>query len=300
MCVTIFLSKGKSMKIFNFLKRKKADEIKSTSESVQLSESTSENVAQKTENTSPRIASEPEDVENVKSTQPSLLIPAGGTTNWLVCCEKYNYRLNNMFDKTIESITISHDCRIVVENVYQWSKVHEYPRPTTYEPFCTTVTFYKKELDMDSIYAPHVYERPHCIYYPFGTRFDKLMLIEIAEALSGLIDKARDLPQDKEMQLKRIQSRQKALINLFRKGTNDPGVVRKIMIGSSIPYNWSKEIKVARYKKDWLPDFTGDLFWEFNDELAECRKQQSKKGKTKSNSKVAEKINEEFEEIDLF
>ena len=60
-------------------------------------------------------------------------------------------------------------------------------------------------------------------------------------------------------QLAQIQSRQKKLIDLLVNGTKNKNAVKEIMQGITIPQP-TGQIKEARYKKDWLPDFTKPIF----------------------------------------
>lgn len=202
------------------------------------------------------------------------LIPSGGTLNWLLNCEKRNYKCGGYTNDVVCDIPISADSHISVTDHLQPISNTRYSKE--YEEFFTSVTFFKKEMDNHSVYAPNEYERSYSVYYPYGARFDKDILLQIGTALSGLIDKARDLPNSStdQEQLTQIQSRQKKLIDLLVNGTKNKNAVKEIMQGTTLPQP-TGEIKEARYKKDWLPYFTEPLFSEFK-ELEEYRKSKSK------------------------
>ena len=191
-------------------------------------------------------------------------------------CEKRNYRGGGYTNDIVCDIPISSDSHISVTDHLQPISNTKYSKE--YEEFYTSVTFFKKELDNHSIYAPHEYERGYCVYFPYGARFDKDMLLQIGAALSGLIDKARDLTNSStnQEQLTQIQSRQMKLINLLVNGTNNKNAVKEIMQGITIPQP-TEQIKEARYKKDWLPYFTKPLFGEVK-EVEEYKKQQKDEG----------------------
>lgn len=203
------------------------------------------------------------------------LIPSGGTLNWLLNCEKRNYKGGGYTNDVVCDIPISADSHISVTDHLQPISDTKYSKE--YEEFYTSVTFFKKELDNHSVYAPYEYERGYCVYYPYGARFDENMLLQIGTALSGLIDKARDLPNSStsQEQLIQIQSRQKRLIDLLVNGSNNKNAVKEIMQGITIPQP-KGQIREARYKKDWLPYYTEPLFSEFK-ELEEYRKAKNKK-----------------------
>jgi hypothetical protein len=206
------------------------------------------------------------------------LIPSGGTLNWLLNCEKRKYKCGGYTNDVVCDIPISSDSHISVTDHLQPISNTRYSKE--YEEFCTSVTFFKKELDNHSVHAPYEYERSYCVYYPYGARFDKDMLLQIGTALSGLIDKARDLPNSStsQEQLTQIQSRQKKLIDLLVSGTNNKNAVKEIMQGITIPQP-TGQIKEARYKKDWLPDFSKPIFSKTEiKEVEEYRKQQREEG----------------------
>ena len=200
------------------------------------------------------------------------LIPSGGTLNWLINCEKRKYKCGGYTNDVVCDIPISADSHISVTDHLQPISNSRYSKE--YEEFYTSVTFYKKEMDNHSVYAPNEYERGYCVYYPYGARFDENMLLQIGTALSGLIDMARDLPNSStsQEQLAQIQSRQKKLIELLVNGTKNKNAVTEIMQGITTPQP-TGQIKEARYKKDWLPYYTEPLFSEFK-ELEEYRKAQ--------------------------
>jgi len=208
----------------------------------------------------------------------NILIPSGGTTNWLLNCEKNHYRGNFYNGKVVCEIPISFDSRITVED-YTQPKTDTYKYTKEDEEFFTSVTFYKKELDNHSIYSPQEYERAYSIYYPYGARFNKDLLLEIGSALSGLIDQARDLPVKLDdhdaIFLQSIQTKQKQLIDVLINGTNNKNVVSEILDGWKLP-EMSNQVKEAQYKKDWLPHFTTPLFSEHK-EVEEYRKKQKEK-----------------------
>ncbi len=180
------------------------------------------------------------------------LIPKGGTMSWLDVCKKYNYHASGYSGDILKEIKISQSCRLVVEDYTQPTAGSNKYNPER-EEFFTCVTFYKKELDNHSVYAPHVYERGDSIYYPYGTRFNEKLLTEICMALNILIDNARYLAPvtANEPRIRELQNRQKQLLSLFMTGTNDTEAVSKIMKGINL-YRPSTDILEAKDKKDWL------------------------------------------------
>lgn len=208
------------------------------------------------------------------------LIPSGGTFNWIINCDKHNYKCNGYTENVVYDIPTSFDSHITVsDHLQSTSNSSQYAKE--YEEFFTSVSFFKKELDNHSIYAPNEYEREYVAYFPYGTRFNKYMLTEIGTALSGLIDLARDLPHSSTSatQLNKIQSAQKKLLNLFITGTNNKIAVTEIMKDITLPTP-THRIREARYKKDWLPYFTEPMFSEYK-ELEEYRNSQNNNGVTK-------------------
>lgn len=181
-----------------------------------------------------------------------FLIPSGGTTNWMLNCEQRNYRSNGYHKNIVSEIKISDDSRIEIEDYMQPSNSGE-------EEFFTAITFYKKELDNYSVYAPYIYDRAYSIYYPYGARFNEELLQKIGYALSYLINNARDLNDTVENQeiLSNINNQQKQLIELFINGTNDEMSVEKIM-GNIQNIFVDGRIREARLQKDWLPCYTQD------------------------------------------
>lgn len=179
-----------------------------------------------------------------------FLIPTGGTTNWMLNCEQRNYRCNGYSKHIINEINISDDSRIEIVDFTQPSNNGE-------EEFFTAVTFYKKELDNHSVYAPHIYDRGYSIYYPYGARFNEDLLRKIGYALSYLINNARDLNDTVENQevLSNIINQQKQLIELFINGTNDEMAVERIM-GNVQNIFVDGSVREARKQKDWLPHYT--------------------------------------------
>lgn len=199
------------------------------------------------------------------------VIPSGGTTNWLINCERNNYRAKGYSEELVCEILISEHCRIEVKDYTQpkYSEYEEYN--TEREEFFTNVVFYKKEMVANSI-TPHIYDRAYVVYYPYGVRFDEEMLSQIGKALNKLIDNARNLSQNElnRKQLEEIWKREKQLIDLLLKGTNDKSAVSKIMQGINLK-SASRKVTEAKTKKDWLPYFTESLFNDFK-ELEEYRK----------------------------
>ena len=179
-----------------------------------------------------------------------FLIPSGGTANWMVNCEERNYRCNGYHKHIVSEIKISDDSHIVISDYTQ-------PGNNGEEEFFTAITFYKKELDNHSIYAPNVYDRGYSIYYPYGARFNEELLRKIGYALSSLINNARDLNDTMENQetLKIIAEQQKQLIELFITGTNDEMAVEKI-IGNTQNMFVDGSVREAKTQKDWLPYYT--------------------------------------------
>lgn len=181
-----------------------------------------------------------------------FLIPSGGTTNWMLNCEQRNYRCNGYHKNIVSEIKISDDSRIEIKDYTQTSNSGE-------EEFFTAITFYKKELDNYSEYAPYIYDRSYSIYYPYGARFNEELLKKIGYALSYLINNARDLNDTVENQeiLSNINNQQKQLIELFINGTNDEMSVEKIM-GNIQNIFVDGRIREAKIQKDWLPCYTQD------------------------------------------
>ena len=179
-----------------------------------------------------------------------FLIPSGGTTNWMLNCEQRNYRCNGYHENIVSEIKISEDSRIEIIDYTQPSNNGE-------EEFFTAITFYKKELDNHSVYAPHIYDRAYSIYYPYGARFNEELLRKIGCALSYLINNARDLNDTIENQevLSNITNQQKQLIELLINGTNDEMAVEKIM-GNVQKVFVDGRIREAKIQKDWLPHYT--------------------------------------------
>lgn len=179
-----------------------------------------------------------------------FLIPTGGTTNWMVNCEERKYRCNGYHKHIVSEINISEDSRIEISDYTQ-------PGNNGEEEFFTSITFYKKELDNHSIYAPHIYDRGYSIYYPYGARFNEEFLRKIGYVLSYLINKARDLCDVVENQelLSNIDNQQKQLIELFINGTNDEMAVEKIL-GNMQSIFVDGHVREAKMQKDWLPHYT--------------------------------------------
>lgn len=179
-----------------------------------------------------------------------FLIPNGGTANWMLNCELRNYRSSGYHKHVVSEIKISNDSRIEISDYTQ-------PGNNGEEEFFTSITFYKKELDNHSIYAPHVYDRGYPIYYPYGARFNEELLRKIGYALSSLINNARDLNDTIENQemLKNIANKQKQLIELFVNGTNDEMSVEKI-VGNTQNIFIDGNIREAKIQKDWIPYHT--------------------------------------------
>lgn len=185
-----------------------------------------------------------------KELQNKVLIPGGGTAYWLLACEKFGYSISGEH-KLVESISISHDCRIEIQNHH--SETLDY---------YTSVCIWKKELS-ETKEPPYEYERSFNIFYPYGSRFDKSMLKQIVGALSLLMDKARDLPNTLFYQgkINEIEKKEKQLLDLLMNGTSDPLAVKNIMKNIQL-LPMEEYIRPARTKKDWLPYFTEPLFSE--------------------------------------
>ena len=117
-------------------------------------------------------------------------------------------------------------------------------------------------------------DRGYSVYYPYGTRFDEKLLKQLGIALSNLMNKARDLEANDEnrKQLESIYLHQKKLIELLINGTDDKNSVKKIMYDMCF-MSTADRIREARFKKDWLPYFTGDLF----DDIKEMQQEEAKK-----------------------
>ena len=72
----------------------------------------------------------------------------------MINCEQRNYRCNGYHKNIVNEIKISEDSRIEIIDYTQPSNNGE-------EEFFTAITFYKKELDNHSVYAPHIYDRAY-------------------------------------------------------------------------------------------------------------------------------------------
>ena len=215
-----------------------------------------------------------------------FLIPKGGTTNWLINCEKNHYNVQGYAGKIIWEMPIFEDAKIEVADFTQpKSSTSKYTKDE--EEFFTSFTFHKKEIVVGHKDGPSEYNRQYSIYYPFGARFDTQMLMQAGIALSALIDTARDLayiPENQE-QLNLITQKQKQIIDLFINGTKDPNAILDIMSDERLHLSpISKTTKVAQYQKDYLPYFTEPLFDEF-EELEEYRKEQASKNENKPKEK---------------
>jgi len=199
------------------------------------------------------------------------LMPSGGTTNWMLACEKYNYKTSGLRDAVVCQIPIAFDCRIEVVDHTQPKSVNGYIVEN--EEFCTSVVFYKKELSNIPL-KNHIYERAYVIYYPYGARFNKDMLAQIGISLNGLIDRARSLSNSplNSKKIEKIQEIQKQLLDLLINGTNDKYAVLDIMREVNLPKP-STKIKEAKYEKDYLPYFMKSMSEEFR-EVAEYKKSQ--------------------------
>ena len=137
----------------------------------------------------------------------------------------------------------------------------------------------KKEIIVGHKDGPMEYDRTYPIYYPYGARFDTQILIQAGIALSALMDTARDLSPSAENQekLELIDKKQKQIIDLFLNGTKDPNAIMDIMSDENLHLSpISKTIKIAKYKKDYLPYFSDPLFADFK-KLKEYQKEQAAK-----------------------
>lgn len=186
-----------------------------------------------------------------------FLIPSGGTTDWIDICNKNNYKNNGYSSTTIANIPLVSNSRIEIEELTQ-PKYNDYIYRNEQEEFCTCLTFYKKEKLEYSKYFPtdHPYydEEPFTIYYPFGATFNESTLIHIGNALSLLIDKARNLSDTPENQkeLELIKEKQKQLLDLLINGTKDKTAVAQILKDIQLPKP-SNNILENKHIKDWLP-----------------------------------------------
>ena len=190
--------------------------------------------------------------EKRQALNSQFLIPSGGIINWVENCRKNNYRSSGYSAQQVCEITISNDCRIVVEDYTQPKPYCEYT--IEQDEFFTSVNFMKKEIvPKCAAFEEHEYERSHIFYYPYGTRFDEDMLKEIGQALSSLIDNARCISPifTSRSKITEIRKKQKEIIELFFKGTSDRLAVQKIMQDIRL-----KTIS-AKTRKDWLPYFSG-------------------------------------------
>lgn len=203
-----------------------------------------------------------------------FLIPPEGTINWLINCERGKYKGGGYSGEVVRAIQISDDCCIKVKNYTQPADNNRYNNDRL--EFFTCLTFYKKELISKNGEKPEVYERGYNVYYPYGAKFDFDILKQVGEALSILIDNARGLSIDQinKSQLEKIYNRQKQLIELLLTGTKDVNAVSKIMEGITLN-STQNIIREAKFKKDYLPYYTGELFSEFK-EYEEYKKSKKK------------------------
>ena len=210
-----------------------------------------------------------------------FLIPAEGTTSWLINCEMNNYKAHGYAGKLVWEKPIYSDAKISINDFTQpKSGGYKYTRED--EGFFTCVSFHKKELVTQSNLPAHEYNRIYSIYYPYGARFNTELLTQVGMALSILIDTARDLRDNShnQEQLKLIAEKQKQIIDLFITGTNDKNAVAKIMNDPNLRLGSpATSPKPAKSKKDWLPYFSNPLFDEF-DNLKEYQKQQQQKNQS--------------------
>ena len=92
----------------------------------------------------------------------------------------------------------------------------------------------------------------------------------------GLIDQARDLPYQatsgEQLLLKKIEDTERSLIDLLLKGTKNPNAVIEILGDLKLPKP-TKNIRHAKFKKDWLPYFTEP----YSKDLEEFRQYWNKK-----------------------
>ncbi len=225
-----------------------------------------------------------EKMEQIKKAQAramyysQFLIPSGGTTNWLLNCEKNNYHNNGYAGKLIWSQQIANDAMIsVVDFTQPKSELYKYTQEE--DEFYTSVTFVKKELNEDKRKELHENDKAYNIYYPFGARFDTDILTQIGLSLNILIDTARELADNdkNKPQLELIAQKQKQIIELFFNGTNNKDAVTSIMDDGNLQLLPSDgKVKLAKHNKDWLPYFTNSIFSDF-EEVQEYRKNSSEK-----------------------
>ena len=157
--------------------------------------------------------------KEINNTVKQTLIPSGGTTDWLINAALRDYNGGGYTDDVVCNIPISSDCYISVKDHLQFVSYKGC------EEFCTSLQFFKGTLD-----------HPITTYYPYGSRFDEDMLLQIGAALNGLINKARDLSKSStnQKQLALIQSRQRLLLDLLITGTENKNAVSQIMEGITL------------------------------------------------------------------
>lgn len=181
------------------------------------------------------------------------ILPGNGTISWLENCKKHNYMHGGYTGNVVSEFHPTHDSRIVIMDYNQ--PIDAYHPSLGKTEFFTSLTFYKKEIVEKSEYKQFIYERPYTFYFPYGTRFGCRAVYYIGESLSKLIDKARLLPDSYENaeEINMIQLKQKALMDLILKGTNDKYEIFTIMQGVKLPQLTIPAVGVAKSKKDWLP-----------------------------------------------
>jgi hypothetical protein len=184
-----------------------------------------------------------------------FLIPGGGTTDWMTICALNKNKNKGYKGKILYEIPISYDCSFTIENFKQylfdlWNEPKE-------ESFFTSVVFHKREVDDQSIYSSQKNESRYTFYYPYGSKFNVIMLMKIGKALNGLIDQARDLENipENENKIQDIINKQTQLLDLFIDGTTDSLAVTKIMRSSALTKS-NDENKDTRFPKEWLPYFS--------------------------------------------
>lgn len=165
--------------------------------------------------------------KEINNTVKQTLIPSGGT-DWQTMRKLINHNGGHRWHNVCK-IPISSDSRITVSDYVQLASDKE-----GYEEFCTGVCFFKEALPPFSIQTPYWAEKRHIydFFYPYGTRFDEDMLLQIGTALSILIDMERSATNLEQV----TQSRtiQQQLLDLFRNGSDNKNAVSQIMEGITL------------------------------------------------------------------
>ena len=199
------------------------------------------------------------------------LIAKEGNTSYKKFCGNQD-RYNDCFYVGTKIVNVMPDCYFTLEDCFEFigeeKRVYNnrdcrFETSRDMKPFCTILTFWKTQfhgyLNSNACY----YDRPYIMYFPFGSKFDFQLLIEIGKNLSILMDEAR--VQNDDERLRDIRLRQTQLLEIFKTGTSDSNCAQKIMKGFSFDRNSTlQKISEHPFKGDKLPFF--DKIEEFEQE----------------------------------